>query len=359
MRVNVRQPAKGEDGTGLTDLQVRIFARETKGYPVELTLDGEQVFERGYLSEAILPWHSESTPAQDGRRLFEWLLADNNLREAWGKARGQSPRCRVRLWIDVGAPELHAVPWESLREGDLVLLAETPFSRYLPIAKPWGGPVIERPIRVHVAISNPSDLADKYNLPPADVELERQTLEAAFATVGRNKLDWKFLSSPVTLERLEDALRHLHILHLVCHGAFNAKQGQTALYLQDANGKAHRVLDEQLAGLLAHQGVQPRLVFLSACQGATRSQADAFLGLAPKLVSIGVPAVVAMQDVVTMDSAREFSARFYKRLLEHGQVDLAMNEARNTLLTAGRPDAAVPVLFMRLRSGQLWSEGEV
>jgi hypothetical protein len=48
--------------------------------------------------------------------------------------------------------------------------------------------------------------------------------------------------------------------------------------------------------------------------------------------------------------------RVYQRLLEHGQVDVAVNEARSALLTAGRPDAAVPVLFMRLKSGQLWSE---
>jgi hypothetical protein len=35
-------------------------------------------------------------------------------------------------------------------------------------------------------------------------------------------------------------------------------------------------------------------------------------------------------------------------------VDLAMNEARSTLITAERPDAAVPVLFMRLKDGRLW-----
>jgi hypothetical protein len=76
--------------------------------------------------------------------------------------------------------------------------------------------------------------------------------------------------------------------------------------------------------------------------------------MAPKLVSVGVPAVVAMQDRVTVKSALTFSATFYRRLLEHGEVDLAVNEARGTLLTAGRPDAAAPVLFMRLKSGQLW-----
>ena len=108
--------------------------------------------------------------------------------------------------------------------------------------------------------------------------------------------------------------------------------------------------------MLARQGVQPRLVFLAACQSATRSSADAFLGVGPKLVSVGVPAVVAMQDFVTVETARKFGTVFYTRLLEHGLVDVAVNEARSALLTAGRPDAAVPVLFMRLKSGRLWSE---
>jgi hypothetical protein len=40
-------------------------------------------------------------------------------------------------------------------------------------------------------------------------------------------------------------------------------------------------------------------------------------------------------------------------------VDLATNEARSTLLTARRPDAAVPVLFMRLKSGRLWAEEDL
>jgi hypothetical protein len=94
---------------------------------------------------------------------------------------------------------------------------------------------------------------------------------------------------------------------------------------------------------------------LAACQSATRSMADAFLGLGPKLVGAGVPAVVAMQDVVTVETARKFSATFYRQLLAHDQVDLAVNEARSTLLTAGRVDAAVPVLFMRMRDGLLFA----
>jgi hypothetical protein len=44
---------------------------------------------------------------------------------------------------------------------------------------------------------------------------------------------------------------------------------------------------------------------------------------------------------------------FYGELIEHGQVDRASNAARASVMTADLPGAAIPVLFMRLRSGQL------
>ncbi len=99
-----------------------------------------------------------------------------------------------------------------------------------------------------------------------------------------------------------------------------------------------------------------RLVFLVSCESATRATADAFRGLAPALVDAGVPAVVAMQERVTVSAARAFSQTFYARLLEHGQVDLAGNQARAALLTAGSHDAATPVVFSRLRSGKLFEQ---
>jgi hypothetical protein len=152
----------------------------------------------------------------------------------------------------------------------------------------------------------------------------------------------------------EEKLRQgYHLLHFLGHGAFNARREQAALYLQDDDGHARRMIDDEFAGMLARQGVQPRLVFLAACQSAARSMADAYLGLGPKLVAAGVPAVIAMQDFVTVKTARQFSATLYRRLIEHGQIDRAVNEVRGTLITSERPDAAVPVLFMRLKSGRL------
>jgi hypothetical protein len=176
--------------------------------------------------------------------------------------------------------------------------------------------------------------------------------------VDPGDLQVDFLDAPATLERLEETLCQgdYHILHFLAHGAFSARSNQAVLYLQDEEGGTRLVFDHELASMLVRQGIQPRLVYLAACQSAMRSTADAYLGLAPKLVRAGMPAVVAMQDQIAAESARLFGTHFFQRLLEHGHVDRAVNQARSTLLTARRADAGVPVLFMRLRSGQLWGD---
>ena len=38
------------------DLEIRIFQQGDAGYPVEITLAGQQEFPRGRLSADILPW---------------------------------------------------------------------------------------------------------------------------------------------------------------------------------------------------------------------------------------------------------------------------------------------------------------
>jgi hypothetical protein len=341
-----------------TDLEIRIFQKQEQGYPVELTLGGQLEFPRGFLAADVLPWSPSGNVTADGTRLFETLFKDGMLRSAWAEARGCAQQRRIRFRIDPQAAELHALPWELLRENQALIAAQadTPFSRYLPVALPWSGAVDQRPIKVLVAISNPADLKEKHDLPQADVALERKALEDAFVNVDKQDLEITFMEAPITLERVEEELRKgYHIFHYLGHGAFNSKRQQAALYLQDMEGRAKRAVDDEIVSMVARQGVRPHLIFLAACQSAARSSAEAFIGLGPKLVSAGVPAVIAMQDFVTADTARKFSGAFYRRLVEHGQIDRAGNEARSTLLTAGRPDAIVPVTFLRLKSAQLWS----
>jgi len=342
------------------DLEIHISAQQDAGYPVRMRLDMQQEFPPGYLSTDILPWISGGDPMADGQRLLDLLLADQESRSAWLLVCGQAPRHRIRLRIDEDAPELHALPWELLHERDVWLAAqtETPFSRYLPCKKPWGVPVSARPLRILVAISSPDDL-DQRNLAPLDVAQERTTLEQALLEQNAQAsklLNLTFLEPPVTLERLETALRQsVHVWHYIGHGAFSHHRDEAALYLQDEIGHTHVVADQDLVAMMSGLSKPPRMVFLAACESATRSTTDAFLGLAPQLVrETGMPAVVAMQDTVAITTARKLGTVFYQRLATHGVIDLALNEARRTLLTAGRPDAAVPVLFMRLQDGRLF-----
>jgi hypothetical protein len=340
------------------DLEIRIFAAREEGYPVEITLGGQQEFPRGYLAQDIADWTSSGDLMTDGQQLFDMLFADAVLSTAWAEARGQATQRRIRLRIDPAAAALHTLPWELLCEDAVMLAANatTPFSRYLPIALPWGGEVEERPIKMLIVISNPVDLEAKYKLAQLDVDQERATLDAALENIDPAELEMTFLEPPVTLERIEATLREgYHVLHYLGHGAFSRRRRQAALYLEDEEGNTQVVTDDALIGMLARQQVRPRLVFLAACQSATRDTGDAFRGLGPKLVTAGVPAVVAMQDFVALETARKLSSTFYQRLTGHGVVDVAMNEARGTLTTTGRPDAAVPVLFMRLKSGRIWS----
>jgi Uncharacterized protein conserved in bacteria len=349
------------------DLEIRILERQERGYPVEITFHGDQEFPRGFLDPAAQPQIDRAQPRESGVRMFDWLFASSGLQTAWAQVRGQHPLRRIRLRIDSTAPELHALPWELLQDcGDgsapqaLAAMEATPFSRYL--AGQWipGSPVLKRPVRILVAIANPTNLED-YGLTPIHGDDEWKLLQEAVA--GNSGIELVRLPDPCTLQALEAALRKgVHILHFVGHGHFQKASGQATLYLADDNNRVAPAKDSDISGMLTRQLMDAaiglddklRLVHLSSCQTAVRSPADAFLGLAPQLVASGVPAVIAMQDVVPVAVAHAFSQTFYRELLDHGEVDRASNMARSSLLTAGMRGAAIPVLFMRLRLGQLF-----
>ena len=169
------------------DLEIRILKKDGSGYPVEITFNGDLEFPRGILSSDLPILTAGSASGQDGETVFRWLFSDDALKKAWANARGQKPQRRIRLRIDDGAPELHQIPWELLRdmgEGgvplDVAALEATPFSRY--IAGSWvpGSPILKRPIRVLVAVASPANPQD-FGLTPIDPDAEFKMLQAAVA----------------------------------------------------------------------------------------------------------------------------------------------------------------------------------
>ncbi len=340
-------------------IEIRILKRDDK-YPVELQFDSGEMF-KGYLKTDILPWVATASSVEDGARLFRTLFGDEVLREAWGESRGRYSQRRIRLRIDPDAPEIHAIPWELMHDArtdrvpqPVAADATTPFSRF--VAGEWSPlpPITKFPIKLLIGIANPDNLED-YNLTNIDVNQERDIIQTAFSDIKNELIDLVFLDQPVTISSIAEALEEgPQLLHLVAHGVYSKKMNTASLYLADSENKVELVKDHEMAGLLQRLSQPPHLVFLASCQSATRNPADAFRGFAPTLIKAGVPAVLAMQDKIAVNAAREFTRTFYHHLFPKGQVDQAANQARSKLITEKLSGSGIPVLFSRLKDNVLF-----
>ena len=162
------------------DILIRIgkWDEATRSYPVEAQLDDGSRYLDGRLRIDEVSLRSvELDPREYGLELFYALLS-GPIRRAYDKITGRAEhetegRLRVRLWIDDDAAELHALPWERLfhhhrgQDVPLATSALTPFSRYAALPLPESRAVVERPIRLLCAVSNPRDLPA--GLAPIDV----------------------------------------------------------------------------------------------------------------------------------------------------------------------------------------------
>ncbi|MDQ3699954.1 MAG: SIR2 family protein, partial [Chloroflexota bacterium] len=193
--------------------------------------------------------------------------------------------------------------------------------------------------------------------------IDAGTTEASATEAGATEVDRPAVSGPATLRYVMEQLRAGHdILYLVCHGAL--VRGESWLWLEDEAGVTARVAGADLAARLRDLPQRPRLVVLVSCHsaggGAGFAKRDEDAGMAvlsalgPRLAEAGVPAVLAMHGAFSLQTAARFMPAFFQELQRDGQIDRAVALARGSVRE--QPDAWMPVLFMRLRSGRIWYE---
>ena len=298
-----------------------------------------------------------------GQNLFDDRAVQKLFNEARSTAQAAAVPLRLRLFIGPSASELHSLRWETLRDpqdGTLLVTDEgILFSRYLS-SLDWR-PVPLRPqaeLSAVIVIANPSNLAAYQPggrpLAPLDV-----AGELARAQSGLGSLPVTPLASAgtATLNRLCAELRSgPDILYLVCHGAL--LQGEPHLWLEDEASNVAVLPGGELATRVRELQQRPRLVVLASCQSAGgdgeghSGDEGALAALGPRLAEAGIPAVLAMQGNVTMQTLAQFMPVFFRELGRDGQIDRAMAVARGAVRE--RPDCWAPVLFMRLKSGRIW-----
>ena len=219
----------------------------------------------------------------------------------------------------------------------LSLNQRTPFSLYLPsVTDRRFPPIGRRDLRALIIAASPADLEQRYGLKDFDVGKAVAGVRAGFGeipyTVLADAAAVPDTLGPPTLDELAERItaQPITLLHFVCHGNV-AENGETVIYLADAENRVAPVpasqLIERLRRLQGARGL-PRLAFLSTCESAPPEAEGALGGLGQRLVrDLGMPAVVAMTQKVSVATADALAAAFYPRLREHGQPDLALAEA--------------------------------
>ena len=306
-------------------------------------------------------------PAAYGRRLGQDVFTVPDVREALAVVQSRGLDLRFRLSLDPSDTDLHGLRWETLADPEapapgapLLMSERILFSRYVDSGD-WRPvtPRAKRELRALVVVANPTDL-DRYRLAPVDVAGEISRARTGMS--GIPTVDVLGERDRASIHNIREQLRTgPDILYMVCHGAL--VDGTSALWLEHEDGTTDRRDGQEVASWLGELKHPPRLVVLVSCQsagngehpvGATVTGRDEpWTALGPRLGASGVPAVVAMQGNVTMATIEAFMPVFFRELQTDGIVDRAVAVARGAVRE--RPDAWAPVLYMRLKSGRLWS----
>lgn len=327
-----------------------VDVRPNRGLPNLVRFDFEALRER------------ELDADEYGKQLTIMLFSEAVILQAFTRAftaaQSRQMPLRLRLAIGQSAPELHSLRWETLRNPLDGLALRTSeqivLSRFLG-SDDWR-PVHLRAkgeLRALVAISNPNNISTYApggeKLAPIDV-----SGELARAKTDLSPIPVATFSGSVTTANLEKHLSAGYdVLYLVAHGRI--RRSEPIIYLQNESGDVKAVAASELAQIFRELSKSPRLVILASCDSAgsgATGDGGSLAALGPLLAEAGVPAVLAMQGNVSMKTVSLFLSEFFEELVRDGHIDRAVAVACRMI--RDRPDAWMPVLFSRLKSGRLW-----
>jgi hypothetical protein len=310
--------------------------------------------------------------AQLGEYLFQALFDDTLRQDFLGLynrvVHNEQKLLRIELDVDESSlPEVAALPWEFTRlptsaNMGALWLATAPNLIFSRRRAQWFAP---RPIqllpgeklRIALAVSAPDGLGPvEYKTVWDDLQKLAQKLP--------EQIELLPLVAQATPQAVDDSLAQKpHIFHFIGHARLHdelgAAVGQIAL-VDDLFNEPVWCGAERFSELFNR--FRPGVVLLHACEGAALSAAQAFVGVASRVVQQNIPVVVAMQHEVSNNTAVRFALRFYDRLARLEPVDQAAQEGRRSIalgpLGYTRRDFATPVIFMRVRDGHLFVHPE-
>lgn len=352
-------------GTAAGTYEVRVIHAAAGGEPVaHLELDVAEVLGRRDLLEATLlasavarrSGPAAEQPVRDvGQQLFQALFTGpvyGMYRASLGVAQQQGKRLRVVLRLT--APELAALPWETLfdPETGTYVCRHEPLVRHVPAPYTADPVEVRPPLRILGLVASPRGLA------PLDVEAEKGHLAEALAEPVADGLVELVWVPEATWEAVHARLLagEWHVLHFVGHGDYDTETDEGVLALVGSDGRADLVGADRIADLLGEAQPTPQLVVLNSCSSGQAGVNDLFSGTAATLARGGISAVAAMQFTISDTAAIAFTRGFYTAIAHGRDVDEAARSGRISILGMPRSlEWVTPVLYVRGQARQLFT----
>ena len=328
-----------------------------------------------------------------GQLLYK-ILFNDKVRETFDLGRSvadpDSER-RLRVELEFKGDDtlgLFKLPWEYLcypeDQGDwkfVSTVAELVLTRYLqPRHKPQSiVDLDEKKINILLVVLNPQadglgDLAAVGEEVNSQLDTLKQTLwqrHKIKVTVDRYTGDKAKGEKAVTWEIFKEIIGkpdcRPHILHLIAHGRFSEdkrdRSGDVAFPLYDGDdievgilgGNIDWVADRDFVNAFVTANKLPRFTFLHMCEGGVINKHDSLAGVALLLALEGVPAVLAMQHPIEIETSTIFSGAFYKSLEQGWTIDEAVQLSRAEIAEQNADNRAfgTPVLYLSRESGPI------
>ncbi len=313
-----------------------------------------------------------------GQKLYQALFSDEILIDL--KIAQSNPPAMCQLWFDPKDVMLAQFPWELIHDNNIHLL---PVKFGLEITRCINFADAPSPLKVELPLKllfiRPRPFNDRQL--PHNAEKEA-LLKGLQELKSEGLLAWEELWPP-TWSALEERLSidAFHIIHFDGHGSYarvcpvcgqahypnidSCKMCKASMHDVQPDGylvfeaedrQRDPVNVDEFKAVLANS--QTKLVVLTSCDSGIIQGTSVFNGIAPGLIQIGIPAVVAMQGSPSADAMVSFVERMYASLAHWKRLPEAVNDARLAIYRYRPACWFMPVVYLRSSDttyGQLFS----
>jgi hypothetical protein len=257
-------------------------------------------------------------------------------------------------------PEFSSTPWElmydSIIKQFICCSTKTIFMRGIDATDI--STTRSTPINILAVSARPKTVGDS-PIGEIDVDGEQAILGEVLGDLEKRGLVTLSFADSSTYEAIHDRLQdppeddRWDVFHFIGHGGVDDQSQEGYVIFQlEGDTRGAPIFADDLVNLL-NIPRRLQLVVLNSCSGAESKSGELFSSTAVKLITAGIPAVIAMQTVISDPAALEFARIFYRNLSNGDTIQKAVTDARIVMKPKFPFECFSPVLYLR-SDGQLF-----